>query len=104
MNDTKQALEAVAALVGAWMRSGGTDDDAYQEGCEQAFKLIRQHGPQLAKALEDARRYRWLRDIGSRQAWCVSRDIRGGGVYQYDDDGLDAAIDAAMAALNGDEL
>jgi len=60
MNETKQALEAVVGLVGRWMQSGGTDNDAYQEGCEDAFRLVRTHGPALLAALEDARRWRKL--------------------------------------------
>jgi hypothetical protein len=45
----------------------------------------------------DARRYRWLRDVGIEADWCVSRDAPRGGKYQYRSDSLGAAIDAAMA-------
>lgn len=85
MNETKQALEAVVGLVGRWMQSGGTDHDAYQEGCEQAFRLIRDHGPQLAQALEDARRYNALKPT-----------MTAANFHPEDPDGLDLGEGVAL--------
>lgn len=50
----------------------------------------------------DADRYRWLRDIGIKRDWCVSRDAVGGGVLQQDSGSLDSAIDTARTVSRGE--
>lgn len=49
----------------------------------------------LAEALPYAKRYRWLRDVGSKldEPWCVYRPRM---TYRLDEDCYDSAIDAAI--------
>lgn len=72
----------------------GIENDPDAEAIAAAVNLIRTHGPQLAQALEDARRYRWLRS----HEWDYPIVKLGCGDYDHLNGGeLDASIDAMAA-------
>lgn len=129
MNDTTQALEAVVGMVGKatpgdftvkygvnLMAGDGlsathlssSPNDATERNQANAVALVaatnflRTHGPALIAALEDARRYRWLRRHAQRIEWV---DAGATETFEWeteaettedDDLTLDAAIDAAQ--------
>lgn len=93
MDKTADALRVVMGEIrvigdGKYWTSAVTDS--------KASKLIADHGPAIAQALEDARRYRWLRISAKNVEWNDWVSYSPG----YSHNGpeiLDAAIDAAVA-------
>ena len=103
-------VEGSESSVGSAIVVGGSKSvmyDGYQENCEAsaaAINFLRTHSAEIAGALRDAERYRWLRaahgsmDFGF---WHV-RDFAGCIIGQQPEE-LDTAIDSAMQQGGGGE-
>ena len=102
--------EGSESSVGSAIVAGGSKSgmyDGYQENCEAiaaAVNFLRTHSAEIAGALRDAERYRWLRaahgsmDFGF---WHVC-DFAGCIIGQQPEE-LDTAIDSAMQQGGGGE-
>lgn len=100
--------EGSEGSVGSAIVAGGSKSgmyDGYQENCEAiaaAINFLRTHSAEIAGALRDAERYRWLRaahgsmDFGF---WHVC-DFAGCIIGQQPEE-LDTAIDSAMQQGGG---
>ena len=103
-------VEGSESSVGSAIVAGGSKSgmyDGYQENCEAiaaAINFLRTHSAEIAGALRDAERYRWLRaahgsmDFGF---WHVC-DFAGCIIGQQPEE-LDPAIDSAMQQGGGGE-
>ena len=109
--------EGSESSVGSAIVAGGSKSgmyDGYQENCEAiaaAVNFLRAHSAEIAGALRDAERYRWLRmrlaaeELDNEDAARMALSMVGPSVFRPADadycDELDTAIDSAMQQGGG---
>ena len=110
-------VEGSESSVGSAIVVGGSKSgmyDGYQENCEAiaaAINFLRTHSAEIAGALRDAERYRWLRmrlaaeELDNEDAARMALSMVGPIVFRPADadycDELDTAIDSAMQQGGG---
>jgi hypothetical protein len=90
VTDLLKELEAVVD------RFGSPDQRDVIDAYYEAAYFIRTHHAEIAEALKDARRYRWLRALPGMDAELAMCPNADGGVVMYQGRMLDERIDAAM--------
>lgn len=101
MTNLLKELEAVVRLQADFDNASGWEEEQTRGASEDisAVNFLRTHHTEIAEALRDARRYRWLREAHESESpkyglWHV-RDYQGEPISNLSPS-LDFAIDAAM--------
>lgn len=89
---TIEIFDGTCPIVGSGQFYGDPHD---ANECAAAVNFIRTHHAEIAEALTDARRYRFLRDAEPEKAWDDAyRELGGCASAKHVDAAIDAAIDA----------